>query len=329
MRRREFIALFGSAVLARPRGACAQRPANKLYRVGLVFSTSRTSDMAGPDPIHWLASAFVHGLRDLGYEQGRSLIVEPRSAEGKFEQFPEIMRELVSANVEVIVASSNLATRAANNVTKTLPIGTAGNGVPVEDGLVQSLARPGGNVTGLTGDTGPEIAGKRLQLLKELVPNLSRVAVLQSLEQPERTRQAVETLSKKLDIELLKVEHPPTDFTDAFAVIARERPGAIYIFNSTANMAKRHIIVDLVSKIRIPAMYSAREYVEAGGLIGYGVDTPDLYRRAAGYVDRILKGANPADMPVEQPERFQLVINLQTAKALNLTVSPSLLSLAD
>ena len=327
MRRRSFITLLGGAA-AWPLAARAQQT-GKVYRVGLVFTTSPVSEMAGPDPIHPAARSFVQALRALGYLEGQNLVLEHRSAEGKFERFPEIIRELVSIKVDVIVTVTNPMTQAAKDVTRTVPIVVAYSLSPVEHGLVQSLSRPGGNVTGLTMNVGSEIPGKQLQLLKELLPRISRVAFLQSKEQVAEGVQSGEAAGQELGIKLLPAEHTPTDYTDAFALIARERPDALVVGASAANVANRRLIVEFAAQRRLPAIYATREFVNAGGLISYGVEIADLFRRAAGYVDKILRGAKPADLPVEQPTKFQLVINLKTAKSLGLDIPPTLLALAD
>jgi ABC-type uncharacterized transport system substrate-binding protein len=271
--------------------------------------------MAGSDPIHPLARSFLQGLRALGYEQGQNLMMEPRSAEGKFERFPEIIRELVSIKVDVIVTVANPMTQAARDVTRTIPIVMAYSVSPVEHGVVQSLNRPGGNVTGLTMNVGSEIPGKQLQLLKELLPR--------------KGVQSGEAAAAKLGITLLPAEHTPTDYTNAFALIMREHPDALVVGASAVNVANRHLIVEFAARRRLAAIYATQEFVNIGGLISYGVDFHDLFRRAAGYVDKILRGAKPDDLPVEQPTKFALVINLKTAKTLGLDVPDKLLALAD
>jgi putative ABC transport system substrate-binding protein len=327
MRRREFMALLGGAA-AWPIAARAQQT-GRVYRVALVFTTSPVSEMAGSDPIHPLARSFVQELRALGYVQGQNLVLEPRSAEGKFERFPEIIRELVSIKTDVIVTVANPITQAAKDVTRTVPIVMAYSVSPAEQGVVQSLNRPGGNVTGLTMNVGSEIPGKQLQLLKDLIPRISRVAFLHSKEQEAEGVQSGEAAAGKLGITLLPAEHTPTDYSNAFALIMREHPDALMVGSSAVNVANRHLIVEFAAQRRLPAIYATREFVNIGGLISYGVDFHDLFRRAAGYVDKILRGANPGDLPVEQPTKFALVINLKTAKALGLDVPPTLLALAD
>jgi ABC-type uncharacterized transport system substrate-binding protein len=328
MQRREFITLLGGAAAAWPIAARAQQT-GRVYRVGLVFTTSPVSEMAGPDPIHPLARSFVQALAARGYLQGQNLLLEHRSAEGKFERFREIMQELVSINVDVIVTVANPMTQAAKEVTGTVPIVMAYSVSPVEHGMVQSLSRPGGNVTGLAMNVGSEIPGKQLQVLKELLPRISRVAFLHSKEQEAEGVQSGEAAARTLGITLLPAEHTPTDYTDAFAFITREHPDALVVGASAVNVANRHLIVEFATQRRLPAMYATREFVSIGGLISYGVDFHDLFRRAAGYVDKILRGARPADLPVEQPSKFALVINLKTAKALDLDVPDRLLAIAD
>jgi putative tryptophan/tyrosine transport system substrate-binding protein len=327
MKRREFITLLGGAAIW-PVAARAQQ-AGKVNRVGLIFTTSPVSEMAGPDPIHPVARSFVQGLRALGYVEGQNLVLEHRSAEGKFERFPEIIRELVSIKVDVIVTVTNAMTRAAKDVTRTVPIVMAYSVSPVEHGLVQSLSRPGENVTGLTMNVGSAIPGKQLQFLRELLPRLSRVAHLYSKEELAEEVQSAETAGRELKIKVLRAEHTPTNYNDAFALIAREHPDAMVVGASAVNVANRHLIVEFAAQKRLPAMYASREFVNVGGLISYGVELADLFRRAAGYVDKILRGAKPADLPVEQPTKFDLVINLKTAKALGLDVPDKLLALAD
>jgi putative tryptophan/tyrosine transport system substrate-binding protein len=326
MRRRDFITLLGGAAAGWPLAVRAQQPA-KAHRVGFVLSTSPVSELAGPDPINPAVRSFVHALRDLGYVEGQNLVLERRPAEGRFERFPEIIGELVSINVDVIVTVTTAMARAAKQVTQTVPIVMlAGN--PVEEGLVQSLARPGGNITGLTGMTGLENNTKRVQLLKEILPAMSRVAFLQSNAEmlDDAHEKMVEVVTRDLGVELLFAEHTPSDYAGAFAFIARERPDALVVAASAVNYANRRLIAEFAAKNRLPAVYADREYAAVGGLFAYGADTADLFRRLAGYVDRILKGAKPADLPVEQPTKFELVINLKTAKALGLTVPPALLA---
>jgi ABC-type uncharacterized transport system substrate-binding protein len=330
MTRVSMVALLALALLAAPLTAEAQS-AGTVRRVALVFSTSPVSGMAGPEPTHPTARAFVEGLRALGYVEGQNLILERRSAEGRFERFGDIMRELVALNVDVLVTSANPVTREARRLTTTIPIVMAFSVDPVGFGLVASLARPGGNVTGLSGDAGPGLEGKQLELLKEALPKIARVALLGSRSEWESPRgQSVRAAAPALGLTLLHAESAANDYTRAFTTIARERPDALFVGAFGPELfANRQRIADFATQSRVPSMGWTRGFTEAGGLMSYGVNGPELARRAAGYVDRILKGAKPADLPVEQPTKFELVINLKTAKALGLTIPPSVLARAD
>jgi putative tryptophan/tyrosine transport system substrate-binding protein len=326
MRRRKFIAGVGAGVIARPFTTLAQQT-GRVYRVALIFSTSPVSEMVGPDPINPSARVFVHALRDLGYVESQNLVLERRSAEGKFERFPEIIRELVSTKAEVIVTVTDPITLAAKEVTHAAPI-VAIMLDPIQIGI-ENLARPGGNITGITGGTGSENFAKRVEVLKELLPGMSRVAFLQNRLENSTTwlEQGAEATERALGVKVLFAEQ--TDYAEAFAFIARERADALSVGGGGRNFANRHLIIEFAAKNRLPAIYQTSDYVAAGGLIAYGPDLANLYRRVAGYVDRILKGAKPADLPVERPTKFRLTINLKTAKALGLTLPPSLLARAD
>jgi putative ABC transport system substrate-binding protein len=329
MRRRAFILLLGGAAAAWPLTARAQPPA-RVHRVGLILTTSPLSEMTGPDPIHPLVRAFVHGLRDLVYVEGQNLILERRSAEGRFERFAEIIAELVQRKVDVIVTVRNEMTLVAKRVTTAVPIVMAVSDDPVEAGIVASLARPGGNITGFTVHPGPEFEAKRLQLLKEALPEATRVALLglkSNWESPDGKH--VRAAAQVLGVTLVHAEHTPTHYAEAFALMTRDRPHALFVARHAANYANRQLILDFAAEHRLPGIYPWRENVEAGGLMSYGLSTPDLFRRAAGHVDKILKGAKPADLPVEQPTRFELVINLKTAKALGFDMPATVLSRAD
>jgi putative ABC transport system substrate-binding protein len=323
--RREFIGTLAGALLAAPLAAEAQQAA-KIARIGFL-----TLNLAlNPQ----LREAFLRGLRDLGYVEGSNVVIEYRDAEGKPERLPALAAELVALKVDVIVAPPTLAALAAKQATRTLPIVfTAAD--PVTDGLVTSLARPGGNVTGLSTTAAPEIVGKRLELLKQAVPGVNRVAVLwQPGGQGERTNKdmlkGAEVAARALGVRLHVVEaRGPEDFDRAFSDMTRARAGALTSVGTTMFFNERRRLVALAAKNRLPAAYSQREFVDAGGLMAYGANIPDLWRRAATYVDKILKGAKPADLPVEQPTKFELVVNLKTAKALGLTIPPALLVRAD
>ena len=264
-------------------------------------------------------------MRDLGYIEGKNLAIERRSAEGKFDRLPDILRELVALNMDVIVSPADVVIENAKAVTSTIPIVMAGVAIPVERGFVRSLARPGGNITGLSSLAGIDLVGKRLELIKELVPNVSRLVFLQSEENPPEVLRSLEEASRRLGLSYVVAEHIKTDFANAFALIRRERPDAMHVALNPGTFVNRHLIVEFASEFHLPTIYPSRYFIEGGGLISLGANYDDLNRRAAGYVDRILKGASPADLPVEQPSKFDLVINLRTAKALGLTVPASLL----
>ena len=309
-----FVALSGVA-------ARAQEPqAKKVYRVAFL--------RAGQPPKTWV-EAFQQGLRERGYIDGRNLIVEFRFTDGTVDQLPRLAEELVRLKVDVIVASAAPPAVAAKKVTTSVPIVFVGVADPVELGLVRSLARPGGNITGLA-DSGPDLAAKRLELLRELVPKLRRVAMLWHSENPGNLLQLkrAEVAARTLGIQLDPVPVQGTDDFDA-AFKAMRAADALLQANAPLFTAHRARIVELAATSRLPAVYAVRETADVGGLMSYGPHYPDLLRRAGAYVDKILKGANPADLPVEQPTKFEFVINLRTAKALGLTIPPSLLLRAD
>jgi putative ABC transport system substrate-binding protein len=323
--RREFVSGVALGLLAAPLAAEAQQAA-KVPRIGYLGPNLATSSH--------LREAFLQGLRDLDYVEGRNLVIEYRDAKGKFERFPALAAELVALKVDVIVASGTLAALAAKHATRSIPIVFPTVGDPVADGLVTSLARPGGNVTGLS-NLSPELVGKCLELLKQAVPGVSRVAILwQPGAFVERTgkdiRKRAEVAGRALGMRLQFVEtRGPEDFDRAFSDMTRARAGALIVVLTAMFANERRRLVDLAAKIRLPAVYGSRESVDAGGLMSYGPNLADSFRRAATYVDKILKGARPADLPVEQPTKFELVVNLKTAKALGLTIPPSLLQRAD
>ncbi len=323
--RRAFIGRGALGILLAPLAAGAQPPA-KIPRVGLLRFGS-PSDSG----IRFTEEPFRQGLRELGYVEGQNIAIEYRHSEGREHRLPELAADLVRLKVDVIVATGGLAASAVRNATKTIPIVMAGVSDPIGSGLVASLARPGGNITGLS-ILAPELSGKRLELLKQVVPRVSRVAVLAYPANPafpaqlRETQVAARTLGLRLQI--LEVRSPD-DLDRAFGAAKKERAGALNILPSAFHVFHRKKLVDLAAETRLPAMYDNREWAEAGGLMAYGPNFSDLYRRAAGYVDKILKGAKPADLPVEQPTKFELVINLKTAKALGLTIPPSLMLRAD
>ena len=325
--RRQFLIATG-ALFAAPLAAEAQQ-AGKIYRVGFVMSAAPMSTLAGPDPAPYMR-AFVYILRNLGYVEGRNLVLERRSAEGQFERAPELVAELVRLRVDVIVTAANPVAHAAKEATTSIPIVMATSRNPVEAGLVANLARPGGNVTGFSLDTGPEIYAKRLQLLKEFAPTISRVAFVgdrEDWESPEG--KSTQTAARALGLTLLHTAYRPNDYAPAFDLVIRERADAIFVSWSSPNYVHRRLIIEFAAKSRLPASYSFRESVEDGGLMSYAASVDDVFRRAAVYVDKILKGAKPADLPVEQPTKFELVINLKAAKQIGLTIPQSVLLRAD
>jgi putative tryptophan/tyrosine transport system substrate-binding protein len=323
--RREFIGTLAGGLLAAPLAAEAQQAA-KIARIGYL-----APNLAASPHLH---EAFRQGLRDLGYVEGQNIVIEYRSAEGKAERLPALAAELVALKVDVIVVPGTVGVLAAKQATKTIPIVFAVAADPVGSGLVTSLARPGGNVTGLSILT-PELVGKCLELLTQAVPGVSRVAVLwQPGGHGERTDKdtlkGADVAARALGVRLQFVEaQGPADIDRAFSDMSRARAGALTVLGGGMFFGVRRRLVDLAAKNRLPAVYPSREFVDAGGLLSYGPNLADLYRRAATYVDKILKGAKPADLPVEQPTTFQLVINLKTAKALGLTIPPSVLGRAD
>jgi len=311
------------ALGAAPLAAEAQQAA-KIARIGYLTS----SQGVNPHP----PEAFRQGLRDLGYVEGRNLVIEYRDAEGNADRLPALAAELVALKVDVIVAAPGTrAALTAMQATRTLPIVFASVADPVASGVVTSLARPGGNVTGLS-SLGPELVGKRLELLTQAVPGVSRVAVLWFPGAlGERTDKDMlkeaEAAERALGLRLQVVEaRGPADIDRAFLDMTRAHAGALTVLPSNLFLREHRRLVDLAAKNRLPAVYTSREYVDAGGLMSYGPNGADLFRRAATYVDKILKGAKPGDLPVEQPTKFELVINLKTAKALGLTIPQSVLA---
>jgi putative ABC transport system substrate-binding protein len=318
MDRRRFLLTSLAGALAGPLAAGAQ--AGKIYRIGVLANVSGGA---------W--GAFIQGLRDLGYVEGQNITIEFRSSEGRYERLPDLAAELVRLKVDVIVAPANENVVVARQATRTIPIIMAGSFDPVESGLVASLARPGGNVTGLS-FRAPEIEGKRLELLKEIAPRVSRVAVLSNPTNRaiHSSLAEVEVAARSLGVQVQILEaRGPDEFQGAFAAMTRERAGALLVFPDGMFLLHRTRIADLAAKSRLPAMYGVREFVDAGGLVSYAPSLRDNLRRAATYVDKILKGAKPGDLPVEQPTKFDLIINLKTARALGLAITPSLLARAD
>ena len=299
--------------------AQAQQPA-KIPRIGYLEAVSPSIGAVRSE-------AFRQGLRELGYVEGKNIVTEYRYAEGKRDRLPALAAELVRLKVDVIVTAGASATRAAKKATSTIPIVMAQDSDPVGKGIVASLARPGGNITGLS-TLAPEISGKQLELLKEIVPKLSRVAVLGTSTRPgnAQTLREVELAAGAFKVEVRYLDVlDPKKIETAFGAARKERVDAVLVLAGRILISHRTQVVELAVKSRLPAIYPFPVYVEAGGLMSYGVRRSDLFRRAATYVDKILKGANPAELPVEQPTKFELVINLKTAKALGITIPPTLL----
>src|SRR5258706_5281754 len=328
MKRRDFIALLGSASAASaawPLAARAQQPAGRVYRVGYLAVSSREQQLH-------LIKAFEDGLRSLGYRVGENVVIEYRSANGQLERLPALAAELVRLGVDVIVTGAHQNTVAAMKATTTIPIVMTNSVDPVGAGLVASLARPGGNVTGFGVDAGDEIFGKRLELLKETLPNLSRVGILWNPDfAPNRSRlTSMREAAQALGLTLVPAEARGLDALEqAFATMVSGRAQAFVVLSDGVLFNCRGQIGVVALRNRLPAISTAREYAEAGLLLTYGPDLQDQFRRSAVLVDKIFKGAKPADLPVEQPTKFELVVNLKTAKALGLTVPPTLLARAD
>jgi putative ABC transport system substrate-binding protein len=322
MTRRQLLIALGAGALAAPFASRAQQ--QWVYRVG--FLGNSTAALEGN-----LVGPFREGLRNLGYVEGRNIIIEYRWAEGKYERFPDLIAELVARKVEVIVTAGTPAALAVQRATATIPLVMVAVGDPVSTGLVASLARPGGNSTGLT-SIAPDLEGKRLELLREVVPKLARVSFLMNPDNAfhvgseKQARAAAQVLH--VDVQFIGVR-ADADFDHAFDVIAKERPDAFIVLADRVFLHNRGRIVDFAARNRLPAVYPYRELVEAGGLMSFGPNYADMHRRAATYVDKILKGAKPGELPVEQPTKFELIINLKSAKAFRLTIPQSLLLRAD
>ena len=325
MDRRAFIGSLAVGTFAVPRAARAQ-PARKVSRIG-ILALPETSDLVGPQPRSPIHNALLRGLRELGYVYGEHFVSEPRGAGGKPERFPGLAAELVRLQVDVIVAAGP-ALPALKQATSAIPIVMGGSADPVGLGYVRSLGHPGGNFTGLSSQS-IEATGKRLELLKEIVPAAAPVAVLWD-RASLLNWQAAEAAAKERGWKLLSLEiRDAGEIEGAFKATTKARAVALLVFASGLLFTRARRIAELAATSRLPAMYDLRTYVEAGGLISYSADLIDIWRRAAVFVDKILKGAKPADLPVEQPTKFELVINLKTAKALGLTIPQSLLARAD
>ena len=323
MDRRTFLGTVAAGLLAAPLGVQAQ-PTGKVPRIGYLSASSRSVDA-------YRRGAFGEGLRDLGWLEGQNILVEERWAEGHYDRLPGLAAELVNLKVDVIVASPTPEIRAAQRATSTIPIVTTHLIDPVGQGFISSVQRPGGNITGMAWDPDPAITEKYLELLKELIPRLQRVGGIFDRAEPNTVyRQAAERAAYKLGLTLHHTEvGSPDDLEKTFAGVTHEGAQAVLVYGSVLFAVHRRRIVSLAATHRLPAIYVSRTLIDAGGLMSYGVNIGTLARRSASYVDKILRGARPADLPVEQAATFELVINLKTAKALGLTISPSLLQRAD
>jgi len=322
---KRFVGLFAIFVTLAAWGAVAlAQQQKKVPRIGFLTTLS-------PSTISDRIEAFRQGLRELGYVEGKNIVIEWRYAEEKLDRLPALVSELVGLKVDVIVTGGTAATRPAKQATVTIPIVMAFDDDPIGSGFAASLARPGGNITGLSTQAS-EISGKRLELLREIVPKLSRVAVLGTSTRPGNAQslREVELAAGALGVKLQYLDVlSPEDIETAFRGASKGRAEAVLTLNSTVLISHRRQVADLAVKSRLPAIYYAPEFVEDGGLVTYGVSITDLFRRAASYVDKILKGAKPADLPVEQPTKFEFVINLKAAKQIGLTIPPNVLARAD
>lgn len=317
--------LIGGAAATWPFGARAQQPARWRYRVGYLASASREQTLRN-------VGAFEAGLRSLGYRAGENVVIEYRFADGDMGRLAALATEVVGLGVDVIVSGTNATTVAAMKATRTIPIVMANSAEPVSAGLVASLARPGGNVTGFSSEPGDEINGKRLEFLKDTLPNLSRVGVLWNPDfAPNQERLAsLREAAQALGLTLVPAEARGPDMLEqAFATMVRERAQVLVVLSDGVLFNHRGLVGVMAVRNRLPAISAVREYAEAGFLLSYGTDLPDQFRRSAILVDKILKGTKPGDLPVERPIKYELVINLQTAKALDINMPPTLLTRAD
>jgi len=322
--RRTFVGALAVALLTLPPAVGAQQP-GKLPRIGIVVQNSVASSE------HFLA-AFREGLRERGWIEGRNVLVETRFADGKVDQFPALIAELIRLKVDIMVTTSSATAWAAKDATKSIPIVMAVSADALGEGLVTSLAHPGGNLTGMTFLVGPEIAGKQLELLKEVAPAASRIALLTNptnKSHPALIRE-LKSAARVFGVQLQVFDaRSPDQLDSAFAAMSRERMQALLVFTDSVFVGQRQRIADLAAGSRLPAMYYQKEFVDAGGLISYGASVSDMFQHAATHVDRILRGAKPGDIPIEQPTKFELVINQRTANELGLAIPQSLLLRAD
>jgi putative ABC transport system substrate-binding protein len=324
MDRRAFITVVGGSILVAPLAAEGQQAGN-VYRIGILSG-------GWPEKSAPQIEAFLKSLHDMGWIDGQNLVIEWRSADGRTDRLGALAAELVRIKVDVIVtAASTPATVAAKRATTTIPVVMVAVGAPVENGLVASLARPGGNVTGST-TLGGEVASKRLDFVKALIPKATQVALLWNPDNPANAAlyRELQQKARLAQLKLLSVEaRHANEFDSGFAFLARQRPDALLLTGDPMHLAHVGRVIEFTAKQQLPAIYNIRESVLQGGLMSYGANQSDLYRRAATYVDRILKGAKPADLPVEQPTKFELLINLKTARALRLTIPQTLILQAD
>jgi putative tryptophan/tyrosine transport system substrate-binding protein len=322
MRRRKFITLLGGAAVVWPLAARAQQPV-QIRRIGYLGSDSASKTVVRVD-------ALRTGLHDLGYAEGKNIVIEFRWAEGNYDRLPDLVAELIGLKIEVLVTQGTPVTAAAKRMTRTVPIVMTPVGDAVASGIIDSLARPGGNITGITFFL-PEICSKRLELLKQMIPAINRVAVLVNPDNPAMppTLHAMEVAAKSLKLELDQFEaRAPSEFDGVFSKMANKGDDAVVIVDDGVLIAHAGMIADLAEKKRVPSA-GFKEFADVGGMIAYGPSRFDMYYRAAYFVDKILKGSKPADLPVERPTKFELTINLKAAKTLGITVPPTLLATAD
>jgi ABC-type uncharacterized transport system substrate-binding protein len=323
VKRRDFITLLSGMAVGWPLPLRAQQQA-KVARIGFLGNST-------PELEANLIGPFREGLRDHGYEEGRNIHIEYRWAEGKYERFPTLIAELIASKVEIIVTAGTPASLAVKKAASSTPLVMIAVGEPVATGLVTSLARPGGNITGVT-SISPEIEGKRLEMLREVVPSVSHIAVLWNAGSPVQVIQEKETraAAQALGMKMLSLGvRTQEEIEGAFTTILREKPSALFVLADRLFLHHRKRIMDFAAQHRLPGVHAYRELVEAGGLMSYGPSYAGMHRRAAYFVDRILKGTNPGDLPVERPATFELIVNLKAARALGLAIPPSLILRAD
>ena len=313
--RRKLVMALGAGALTAPFASWAQQ--GKVWRVGILFASSKSS---------LNLQAFLQELQRLGYIEGQNVSIVSRFAEGNFERLPALAVELVAQNVDIVFAGSTVVVQAAQRATASIPIVFAVAADPVSSGFVSSLARPGGNITGMS-NLSRELSAKRVQILKEMAPKASRVAVLTSDDAPVAHQLAeIQDVAKQLGVNVLPTKLlSRDDLGNAHKLLRNWRADAIVVIDSSTNYFNRKLLVEFAAQARLPAIYAASQYVDAGALISYGANLEDLYRRAAQYVDKILKGAKPADLPVEEPTKFDMVVNMKTAKALGIKIPQSIL----